>query len=309
MRIKTLAGITMFIFIIASVLTGCTGGWVNKEAVIPQESPKYIAEGIRRLSVIRDGEAVLDIAYEPEEYESSYEYWKIFVPYGKAAIVDTEAVLALFHVMEEMDLEETGEYPANIKDEMKESGTKVMLEYCSGDEGDDNSYRIEADSTATLLLYGGEEENIYYAAYEKNPEIIYKIKKEDMDKILYLDTFDLILKISAAINIDTIEKVIIDMDEETYEWNMKDEKYRSHYTELLSILLKKEIQEDKRGSFDKEALLALRFVRNVQDASDVTVEYRDYDSEYAAISVNGEEHFLVEKAEVEALKEKIANAP
>ncbi len=309
MRIKTLASITIFIFITASVMTGCTGGRVNREAVTPQESPKYIAEGIRRLSVIRDGEAVLDIAYEPEEYESSYEYWKIFVPYRKAAIVDTEEMLALFHAMEEMDLEETGEYPANIKEEMKESGTKVMLEYCSGDEGDDNSYRIEADSTATLLLYGGEEENIYYAAYEKNPEIIYKIKKEDMDEILYVDTFDLILKISAAINIDTIEKVIIDMDEETYEWNMKDEKYRSHYTELLSILLKKEIQEDKRGSFDKEALLALRFVRNVQGASDVTVEYQDYDSEYAAISVNGEEHFLVEKAEVEALKEKIVNAP
>lgn len=309
MRIKTLAGITIFIFITASVMTGCTGGRVNREAVTPQESPKYIAEGIRRLSVIRDGEAVLDIAYEPEEYESSYEYWKIFVPYGKAAIVDTEEMLALFHAMEEMDLEETGEYPANIKEELKESGTMVMLEYCSGDEGDDNSYRIEADSTATLLLYGGEEENIYYAAYEKNPEIIYKIKKEDMDEILYVDTFDLILKISAAINIDTIEKVIIDMDEETYEWNMKDEKYRSHYTELLNILLKKEIQEDKRGSFDKEALLALRFVRNVQGASDVTVEYRDYDSEYAAISVNGEEHFLVEKAEVEALKEKMVNAP
>lgn len=300
---------------LTALLTGCSGDQyaVQKQQTetvqhVEQELPNFIAEGIRKLSIVENQAEVLNIVYEPKEYESTYEYWKISIPYGEEAVVDTEALLALFYKIERLELEAVSEYPEDIIDELKAGKLKITWEYCSGGRDDENAYMANADSTATLLLYEAEDD--YYAAYQDVPQIIYKVSRKEIDEIIGADTFGLILKISAVANIDTVETVIINMDGEEYRWNPKEETYRSLYTELLSILLKAEIEGGERNKVDqeKDALLSLQFVRNIADMPDLVVKYREYDSKYAVLSVNGVENFLVNRADIEALKEKIRSA-
>lgn len=291
--------IIVFLIIVLS-FSGCGD---KKGELEKHSNPVFIAEGIRRVSMVKDGKAVLDIAYEPKEYESSYEYWKIHVPYGEEAVVDTEAMLEFYRKLEKLDKKAASEYPDGTAEELKKAKSKIILEYCRGDKEESNSYEENADSTATLLMSEGTKDGFYYAAFEEDIGTIYQIPENDINEILKINTFQLILKISAAVPIDTVAQVIMEADGEAYKWNPEKEKDSTLYQELQGILIKEEIKTKKQN--EGETLLKIQFVRTKKEMPDMLLEYRSYDDVYASVSVNGQENFLADKKEVELLKEKI----
>lgn len=313
----------------AILLGGCSGGAreqpqePGKEAV---STPVYIAEGIRKLTVTADGEALLQLSYEPQEYESSYEYWKIRVPYGDAAIVDTEAMLELYHYLEALDFANVAAAPAGSDSGLEASETTIAVEFCqtsqeersaavSGQEyegADSPSYQPDADSSYTLVIGNSNGAGYYYAALEAAPEQVMLVPEEPVKAILEAEQFGLILKISATAAADTVAQITIEMDETSYQITAADGKYqfakqpleaadyRALYSELLSVLIADEIKAEQPPG--DEVLLRLYFKRNVAAADDLEIIYHAYDSDYASVQVNGVEKLLVKKADVENLK-------
>lgn len=300
MKSKSFVGKIIVFLIIVLSLSGCGE---KKEKLEKYSNPVFIAEGIRRVSIEKNGKTVLDIAYEPKEYESSYEYWKIHEPYGAEAVIDTETMLEFYRKLEKLDKRVVSEYPAGTVEELKKAKSKITLEYCRADKEESNSYEENADSIATLLIIGGIKDGFYYAAYEEDLGTIYQVPESDIDEILKINTFNLILKISTVVPVNTVAQVIMDADGETYKWDPEKEKDSALYQELQGILIKEEIKTKKQN--EGEALLKIQFVRNKKEMPDMILEYRSYDDVYASVSVNGKENFLVDKKEVEFLKEKI----
>lgn len=300
MKSKSFVGKIIVFLIIVLSLSGCGE---KKEELEKHSNPGFIAEGIRRVSVVKDGKTVLDIAYEPKEYESSYEYWKIHEPYGEEAVVDTETMLEFYRKLEKLDKGAASEYPDGTAEELKKAKSKITLEYCRGNKEESNSYKENADSIATLLISDGTQDGFYYAAFEEDLGTIYQVPEDDIEEILKINTFHLILKISAVVPMDTVAQVIMDAGEETYKWNPEKEKDSAQYQELQGILIKEEIKTKKQN--EGETLLKIQFVRNKKEMPDILLEYHSYDDVYASVSVNGKENFLVDKKEVELLKEKI----
>jgi len=277
---------------------------VNDEDIekTQQVNPVFIAEGIRKLSIISEGDEILNISYEPRENESSYEYWKIYEPYGEEATVDTEAMLKLYDKLAELQMEECSDVSDDIIDELKQAASKVMIEFNqTADQSE--AAKAAADSTATLLLI--KKENKYYAAYEGGLEKVYLLNNENIEEVMNTNPFDLILKISATASIDTVERVEVTIDDKQYVIEVNEDEDVSLYTELLSILIQEEIKEERDE--DAEMLMKIQFVRNTDAIPDLIISYYDYNNSMASVSVNGEEHFLVDKEEVEDLKEQVRN--
>jgi len=294
-------------------------------------TPVYIAEGIRKLRVTVGGEEILQISYEPREYESSYEYWKIRIPYGEEAIVDTEAMLKLYHYAEALDFANAAAVPEGCDSGLEGSETAIALEFCqtnqeeraaavSGQdyEGENSpSYQPDADSSYTLVIGNSNGEGYYYAALETNPEQVILVPEASVNAILNVDSFGLILKIGAAAEVGTVEQITIDMDETSYQITAADGKYQFEkkeleeadyhtlYTELLSVLIADEITAEQPAG--EEMLLRLYFKRNIEGAADLEIIYHAYDEDYASVQINGVEKLLVKKEDVEHLKEIVRN--
>ncbi|MGF7011612.1 hypothetical protein M2146_002159 [Lachnospiraceae bacterium PF1-22] len=261
-----------------------------------EPEPKFIAEGIRRVKLTKDSEVLLDIAYEPKEYESSYEYWKVKAPYGGEAVLDTEAALKFYGQLAQLSFTQVTEVGAEVKENLASSKTYLELEFCQLDESDESSsYKAEASSRLTLTI--GEEDGAgnYYTTLSGDPERVYLISVDALEQIFAVKPYDLILKISAVCPMETVSAV----ETKVAGKSKKLENYQEIYTDLFGVLIAGELKEPAKG--EKEELLTLTFARTAPEMEKLTITYYDYDKEYASVKVKGEEHFLVEKAEVENL--------
>lgn len=314
----------LLLVMMAMMLGGCSGTQQieadTQSETAAKSTPVYIAEGIRKVSVVDDGKEVLEISYKPEEFESSYEYWKIRIPYGEEAVVDTEAMLELYHQLECLEFQKEAEVSDDTDTNLQDTQTKIMLEFCQTNQEereavlkekayektDSPSYKEKADSEYTLLIGKNNGEGYYYTALESDPKTVYLMSEDTMDAILSVQPFDLIIKVSAAANVDTVEQVTASMDGEEYHFNeekMGKESYHTVYTELLSVLVAAEIDDEEKIS--DETLLSLHFKRNIGSLPDLNMEYHAYDETYASVCVNGIEKFLVKNEDLEMLKEII----
>lgn len=304
------------------------GGCARKDT---KEIPIYIAEGIRKVSIVKGGEEVLQISYEPQDYENSYKYWKIRVPYGEEAIVDTEEMLYVYHNMESLDFANASVLPVEEEMGIEQSETMIAVEFCKTtpeermmviseeeyDKTGSNSYKKEADSGYTLIIGNRNGEGFYYTALKSDMEQVMLMPEDAIDSILHAEPFDLILKIGGTADIETVERITIDMDYtsyvitaggEKYQFNdeeLTESEYRTLFADLLSILVVNEINGENPRS-DK-VLLRLFFERSIEDAENLELIYYEYDDEYALVQVNGVEKLLVKKTDVEELKAKVRN--
>lgn len=267
-----------------------------------EAEPKFIAEGIRRVKLTKEDKVILDIAYEPKEYESSYEYWKVKAPYGEEAVLDTESALKFYGQLAQISFDQVTEASEEVKEQLADSKTYLELEFCQFDESDERaSYQAEANSRLVLTI--GEKDGMgnYYTTLSGTPEVVYQISQDALDQIFAVKPYDLILKISAVCPLETVSAVEAKIGDKSG----KIENYQDIYTELFSVLIADELSEPTKG--DKEELLTLTFTRTSPEMKNLTITYYDYDKEYASVKVNGEECFLVEKAEVENLIKIIQN--
>lgn len=298
----------------------------KEDDLIEVAHPIFIAEGVRKIAITKEGKEVLSLSYEPGEYENTHEFWKIKIPYGEYAILDTEEALQLFHKAEKLEFTTMAEGVESVETGILETQTSIQLEFCQTnleekeamskeaayDKSTSPSYQAKADSACTLLIGNSDGKGSYYAALELDANRVFLIPEEEINGLLNTVTFELILKVSASPNIDTVKEVNVYADEKTYQMKQEKEKYylnkqeveqaayHAKYTELLSIFVTGEVTEEKKE--EKKELLKLSLKRNVEEMDDVEIVYYEYDEKNASVSVNGVEKLLVEKDAVEQLK-------
>ena len=280
------------------------------------EHPRMSLYSIRRFSIIKDGKEVFKIKQEPADYKMDFDYWEITNPYDEITTVNTEnmyemfGVLASFNLSNGVDAADTG---------LDDTKTYFTVDFVNTVNDDTAKETQDADATATILIGNTNEDGDYYVCVKGYEEAVYLLSKESVDSLLELKPFNLILKIPALVNIDTLDSVDMSIGKKTYTMKLdgsdykfgkktvKKEKFTELYQALQSIMLDSEVEETK-DTADEEEVLTVTFHRNTEEAPEVTLKYFAYDDTYDSLEINGTERFLVKAEDVDALVKQIKKA-
>lgn len=269
------------------------------------------AESIRGVSVMREGEPLFAVSYEPRTYKNTFDCWAISEPYQSMTVVDTEAMYAYFHVLADMELTPAGDvtkeqtgladsedtiYVAYYKDQTPEGGQAApdrCISYRFGRQNDAGDYYVEAGGAVWLA------------------------DKAAVEELFTVNPYDYILKVVSVVGVDTISKVEITFADKTHEMEISEGKFwidkkavesaqfYELYTELMSIFIEKELPKDAGMDGERELLMTVIYHRNTAQAPRITQRYYVYDENYASVQVNGTEFFLVGREMLERLQEKL----
>ena len=167
------------------------------------EHPRMSAYSIRRFSIVKDGEEVFQIKQEPADYKMDFDYWEITNPYDETATVNTENMYEMFGVLAAFDLS-NGVDAANTDTGLDNTKTYFTVDFVNTVNDDTAKETQDADATATILIGNTDENGDYYACVKGYEEAVYMLSKESVNSLLELKPFNLILKIPALVNIDTL---------------------------------------------------------------------------------------------------------
>lgn len=272
------------------------------------------ANAIRGLNVVKDGETVFEVSYEPKTYKEAFDFWNIAVPYESMVSVDTESLYDLFETVAQLPCipvsgissEEAG---------IEGSQTSLFIAY-NGEQREGEKGGADPTKARKILVGNQDENGNYYVEIEGNDSIC-QVNQLWLDTILELDPYQYILKIPFLAGIDTVEQVKVSIGDDTLllqktedtckigKEKVERSEYNAFYNQLLSVLVSGEVGKKGVDPGQRKPVLTMQFYRNTEDASDVEVTYFEYNEEYMSINVNGKEFFLAERQDVENLQQLI----
>lgn len=285
-----------------------------QETLGTEKSSSVKASAIRGIRTVKEGIPVFAVSYEPRKYKNSYDCWSLSVPYESWVTVNTETMYEYFACVENLNLraaegeeQETG---------LEESSTSVFAAYYGG-QSDGEAGQAEPDRGITYKIGKQTETGDYFVETNAN-DGIWLADKEAVDGLLNVRPYDYILEVANVISIETVSKVEIETEGKTYTIdldgqykmngkNAGQEKVYGLYKELMSIFLAGEMPEKPKAD-KEEPMLTVTYHRNTEEAPEIVQKFYAYDKDYAWISINGFQRFLIEKADVEALIKTIKNA-
>ena len=282
------------------------------------EHPRMSTYSIRRFSIVKDGEEVFQIKQEPADYKMDFDYWEITNPYDEIATVNTENMYEMFGVLVNFDLS-NGVDASDADTGLDTTQTYFTVDFVNTVNDDTARETEDADATATILIGNTDDNGDYYACVKGYEDAVYLLSKESVNSLLELKPFNLLLKIPALVNIDTLDSVDMTIGKKTYTMKLDDvdykfgkktvkkEKFTELYQALQSVMLDSDIEEAK-DAVEKEEVLAVTFHRNTEEAPEVTLKYYTYDDTYDSVEINGTERFLVKAEDVDALVKQIKKA-
>ena len=282
------------------------------------EHPRMSTYSIRSFSIVKDGEEVFQIKQEPADYKMDFDYWEITNPYDEIATVNTENMYEMFGVLVDFDLS-NGVDAADADTGLDKTQTYFTVDFVNTVNDDTARETQDADAAATILIGNTDDNGDYYACVKGYEDAVYLLPKESVNSLLELKPFNLLLKIPALVNIDTLDSVDMNIGKKTYTMKLdggdykfgkktvKKEKFTELYQAIQSVMLDSEIEETKDAA-DKEEVLTVTFHRNTEEAPKVTLKYYTYDDTYDSVEINGTERFLVKAEDVDALVKQIKKA-
>lgn len=282
------------------------------------EHPRMSTYSIRSFSIVKDGEEVFQIKQEPADYKMDFDYWEITNPYDEIATVNTENMYEMFGVLVDFDLS-NGVDAADADTGLDKTQTYFTVDFVNTVNDDTARETQDADTAATILIGNTDDNGDYYACVKGYEDAVYLLPKESVNSLLELKPFNLLLKIPALVNIDTLDSVDMNIGKKTYTMKLdggdykfgkktvKKEKFTELYQAIQSVMLDSEIEETKDAA-DKEEVLTVTFHRNTEEAPEVTLKYYTYDDTYDSVEINGTERFLVKAEDVDALVKQIKKA-
>lgn len=278
------------------------------------EHPQINTYGIRKLTLVQNGEEIFQISYEPEEYKMSFDYWEILNPYEEAVTVDTEAMYDLYSNIASLNLKDAEEETRTDMG-IGSSNASILIEYVNTLDDEAARGAADADSRAELILGEENGDGYTYAALKGYENQVYKLPSELVNNIMGLEPFDYILKIPVLVNIETLESVKITAENKDYVMSIEDGEYKfdgktvkkdeftSLYQALQSVIL--ESEEETEPTEEKQEILRVVFERTGEEMPDEELVYSSYDEESYSLSINGNIKFLVSKEEVDDLLKQI----
>lgn len=267
---------------------------------------------IRGLSVVREGETVFQVSYEPKTYKESFDFWDISVPYESVVSVDTERLYELFGTVANLtftpvtgvSFEEAG---------ITGSQTSLFVAY-DGEQEEGEKGRAEPTHSRTISVGKQDGSGNYYVGIEGDNSV-YLASEIWVNSILNLEPYEYILKVPYLVGIDTVEAVKLTAKEENLLLRISDNSweiggkevsqsaFHQVYNQLLSVLIADEIGAGEAKEGQREPFLQMVFYRKSEEAPDVEVKFYVQDEDYMTTVVNGKEFFLVSRKNVEGLKQ------
>ena len=325
----------VIICLVILIITGCDGkreendvrspsqgGEQTAEKKLRQEAaPQFIPNGIRSVSLKKDGQEFLHISKEPAEYKMSFDYWEILNPYDENAVMNTEVMFEMFEELCSLSFTNAAPIEEGTDTGIQDSDMGITIEYV---DTTDDSYAKSvnpADTEAEIILGKEDGNGGRYAAITGNEEEVFILPEDTLQMIYAKKPFDYILKIPVLISADTVEAVEISADGEKYEIEVdaakdsyrfgkkrvKKEEFTALYQAISGIKLVSETDQEE-SSRKEEPRLSVIYRRNTEDAPDVCVSYYPFDEEFVSAEIDGKERFLVSKEEIEAVMEQIKKA-
>lgn len=277
------------------------------------------AEAVRGVKVVRDGNPLYAVSYEPKAYKNSFDCWDISVPYQSLAVADTEAIYAYFHVLADLELS-PADGVTRKQAGVDDSSDTIFVAYYSGQTAEGG--QAEPDRGITFRFGSEDGQGNYYVEVSGS---IWSVDGKAADQLFAVNPYDCILKVVSVVSVESVSKVTVEFENARYEMESDGAAFRWNgetvdsiafyelYMELMSIFIKKELQKEEqaRGSAGNgELLMSITYERNTEDAPKIVQRYYsyDHDADYAVAQVNGMEYFLVGREDLERLKEKVKNA-
>ena len=131
--------------------------------------------------------------------------------------------------------------------------------------------------------------------------------KEEKEALLKLQNGDEIIEIDG----ENYTMDLSDQENGNYKLNgtkADKEEVSSLYTELISIFIEKEIEDQNAERDTTEPIMTFTFHRNIEEAPDIVESFYKYEKDYAAVNINGTEFFLADIASVNDLADTIEEA-
>ena len=286
----------------------------EKPETVQAEHPQFVSDGIRKVVLVENGEEIFKLSNEPAGYKMDFDYWEILNPYDETVTVNTETMYELFDVLCGLDFQAPVAVDAEMDTGIADSTTSITLDFVDTMDITKAKQTDYADKTATILLGNEDGAGNRFAAVEGYEDQIYKLSASTIDSIFGLDPFYYILKIPVLINIETVERIDIQVGEKSYEMQVdaakgeyrlgkkevEKTKFTTLYQEICGIMLADEAEKEKITK-EGDPELEITFHRNSEKYPKIQMSYYMYDETYDLVDVNGNSYFLVKAEDVENL--------
>ena len=293
----------------------------EKPETTQAEHPQFVADGIRKVVLVEDGQEIFNLSNEPAGYKMDFDYWEILNPYDETVTVNTETMYDLFDVLCGLDFQAPVAVDAEMDTGIADSQTSITLDFVNTLDATQAKQTDYADKTATIILGNEDGAGNRFAAVQGFEDQIYKLSASTIDSIFGLDPFSYILKIPVLVNIDTVESLEIQAGKKSYEMNVdsvngeyqfgNNDVEKTHFTtlyqEICSIMLEAEAEEEKITK-EEEPGLKITFHRNSEEYTEIEMAYYSYDDTYDLLGVKGNSNYLVNAEEVDNLVSSIKKA-
>lgn len=304
------------VFLTSVTLSGCFGTEeVKKSRVLEiSEYPKFIADGIRKVILVENGEEIFCLSNEPQEYKMNFDYWEILNPYDENVTVNTEMMYELFHILCSWDFQTPVAVEDGVDTGISESNTRITVEFVNTTDTSEAKSTAYADKTATIILGNEDGMGNRFAAVQGFEDQIYKVSAETIRSVYGVDPFSFVLKIPVLVNIDTVKRVEIETEKKTYDMQVdskageyyfdgkpvKKETFTSIYQEICATMLVAEADTEQVDT-SQDPDITVTFYRNQDKYPEIKVEYFSYDIKHDLVQVNGNAYFLVNAEDVKQL--------
>ena len=182
----------------------------------------------------------------------------------------------------------------------------------------------DADKGEVHIYFGKDKDsnNVYFKSSTKNA--VYTISKDVMKK-LNIEPFSVATKFSYIVNIDTVDKLVIEgkgrthtitftrtlskkaekagaSDEYSTVYKIDDkaieeETFKNFYQTVVGLTLDSEINK----TVDEKASYTTTFYLNTGDKKPVTVKYSEYDADFYATFIDGKSNFIISKEKLSSM--------
>lgn len=283
--------------------------------------PLFISNGIRSVSLKKDGEEFLHISREPAGYKMNFDYWEVLNPYDENVTMNTEVMFEMFEELCSLAFDTPAQIEEGTDTGIADSDMGFTVEYVDTTDDSKAQSTDDADTSAEVILGKEDGSGGRYAVCAGSEEQVYILPEEVLQMIFARKPFDYILKIPVLISADTLESVEItagkhkyeiqvDAAADSYRFGKKEvdkAEFAALYQAISGVMLHSEI-DGERSDKKEDPELTVIFHRNRKDAPKVQVSYYSYDEEFDSVEVDGKERFLVKKEEVDTLIGQIEEA-
>lgn len=280
------------------------------------KKPEFIAQDIRGISVVSDGQILYELNYTPRQDRDSYLYWDLVTPYASTAIVNTEEMYELYAQIAAIDFQAAELVSEGVETGIADSNTYMVLNYFASSQTEDGQTQEINPNYSFTLLIGNKTEDVYYCAIKGYETNVFQLLSEDIENIFSVKPYNLILKIPHAVNVATVKEVNIFFEDKKYEMLLEGNTYKINgkktdagtycdlYSKLLDVMLDGELKEEDRKKEHTE-YIKLEYLRNVEYVENYEIIIYELEDGNYTVSINGEENFFLNQEDVRILEQSI----